>query len=328
MTQALSQLKKGDRFEGLLLVKQAEVRVSQNGSRFLDVTLCDKTGEMNGKSWEWQHEAPKAMSVVNVRAVTNEFMGKLQLKVDSIVKTDVSKVNLASLIPCAPELPDEYMSQILTVIDEMQDDDIKLLCAAAVDMNKERLRYWPAAMSFHHSERTGLLHHMTSMIKAAKALLSVYTFLDADLLLGGVILHDICKLQELEAGELGLASEYSRKGLLIGHISLGTSYVLKLAEELDIDEETGLLLAHMVLSHHSEPDYGSPRRPMFAEAEMLHYIDKMDARMYDFKSNISAIDKGGFTGYIRSLENRKLYRHKKFKTEEDIEQDVEKDIEK
>ena len=313
MTQALAQLKKGDKFEGILLVKQAEVRVSQNGSRFLDITLCDKTGDMNGKAWEWaQAEAPSALSVVNVRAVTNEFMGKLQLKIDSITKAEVSAVNLMTLIPCAPDAPDEYMSQILQVIDEIQDDDIKILCAAIVDLNKDKLRYWPAAVSFHHSERSGLLHHTTTMLKAAKAMLGVYTYLDSDLLLGGVILHDMCKIQELDAGELGLASEYSKKGLLLGHISIGMAYVLSIAEKLEINEEAALLMAHMVLSHHSEPDYGSPRRPMFAEAELLHYLDNIDARMYEFKAHTSTIDKGAFTGYIRSLENRKLYRHSKF----------------
>ena len=318
MAQALALLKKGEKFEGILLVKQAEVRVSQNGSRFLDITLCDKTGEMNGKSWEWPYaEAPEALSVVNVRAVTNEYMGKLQLKLDSIAKVDISQVNIASLIPCAPELPDDYMAQILSTIDQMQDDDIKLLCAAIIDSYKEKLRYWPAAVSFHHSERGGLLHHTTTMLKAAKSMLEIYPVLNSDLLLGGVILHDICKIEELEAGDLGLASEYSRKGLLLGHISMGMALILKTAEALEIDEETGILMAHMILSHHSEPDYGSPRRPMFAEAEMLHHLDCVDARMYDFKSNISGIAQGSFTSYIRSLENRKLYRHSKFNADEE-----------
>jgi 3'-5' exoribonuclease len=261
MAQALAELKKGERFEGILLVKQAEVRVSQNGSRFLDITLCDKTGEMNAKAWDWAREdAPKALSVVSVRAVTNEFMGKLQMKIDSIAAADVSQTNLALLIPCAPESPDNYLGEILCVVDSIANDDIRLLCAAAVDLNREKLRYWPAATNFHHAQRSGLVHHTATMLRSAKAMLTVYPFLNADLLLGGVILHDICKIEELEAGELGLASEYSKKGLLLGHIAMGTSYVLSLSQELEIDEEIALLMAHMVLSHPSEPDYTAWRR--------------------------------------------------------------------
>ena len=316
MAMALADLKKGDKFDGVLLIKQCEVRVAQNGSRFLDATLCDRTGEINAKAWEWgEAPAPEKLSVVQVRAVTNEYMGKLQLKLESIAATDVSKANLSTLIPCAPNPPDLMLGQIYETIDAMEDDDVKLLCAAIVDENKEQLRYWPAAVSFHHSERSGLLHHTTSMLRAAKALLPVYPFLNADLLLGGVILHDICKICELDSSALGLAGEYTKRGLLLGHITMGASYVLAMGDKLGIESEIPLLLSHMVLSHHSEPDYGSPRRPMFAEAEMLHHLDKLDARMYDMQHSISALKEGEFTGYIRSLENRKLYRHSKFKEE-------------
>jgi 3'-5' exoribonuclease len=184
-----------------------------------------------------------------------------------------------------------------------------------VDQNREKLRYWPAAASFHHSERGGLAHHTATMLKAAQALLSVYDFLDADLLLGGVIIHDICKIEELDASELGLAGEYTKKGLLLGHISMGVAYITGLAKELGVDDEIALLMAHMVLSHHSEPEYGSPRRPMFPEAELLHYLDTIDARMYDMSHAIAGVERCAFTGYIRSLENRKLYHHSKFSHE-------------
>lgn len=314
MAMALIDLKKGDRFDGILLVKQCEVRVAQNGSRFLDATLCDRTAEINAKAWEWgETPAPEKLSVVQVRAMTNEYMGKLQLKLESLRPADVSKANLSLLIPCAPGTPDAMLGEIYETIDAMEDDDIKLLCAAIIDENKEQLRYWPAAVSFHHSERSGLLHHTTSMLRCAKALLPNYPFLDADLLLGGVILHDICKIRELSSSELGLAGEYTKSGLLLGHITMGTGYVMEMAKKLELESEMPLLLSHMVVSHHSEPDFGSPRRPMFAEAEMLHHLDTLDARMYDMHHNISTLKEGEFTGYIRSLENRKLYRHSKFK---------------
>ena len=311
--QILSMLSKGDRFEGVLLCKTSDVKTSSNGSKYLDTTLCDRRMEINCKSWDWgDRTPPRPLSVVNVRAVANEYMGKLQLKIDFIEQADVSKANLSMLVPCAPEAPDDLFAEIYETIDEMEDDDIKLMAAAVVDMNKDKLRYWPAAVSFHHAMRGGLIYHTVSMLRAAKALLPLYPFLDKDLTCCGVIIHDICKIMELDAGELGLASEYTKEGLLLGHISMGTMYINSLAKELEIDKETALLLEHMVLSHHSEPDYGSPRRPMFAEAELLHHLDNLDARMFDMHHNISSIKEGEFTSYIRSLENRKLYRHKKF----------------
>ena len=312
----LDKLEKGQRFDGMLLVKQSEVRVSQNGSRFLDAVLCDRTRELNAKAWDWgQNPAPEAMSVVSVKAVANEFMGKIQLKIDSIKPAAPNAAQLRMLVPGAPENPDKMLTDVLDTIDSMTNDDIGLLCAAIIDENREKLLYWPAAVSYHHSERGGLLHHTTTMLRAAGALLPVYPFLDADLLTAGVILHDVCKLRELDASALGLAGEYSKEGLLLGHITMGVAYVLETAKRLEINYETGLLLAHMILSHHSEPEYGSPRRPMFAEAELLHYLDTIDARMFDMRTHLSQTDPGGFSGFIRSLENRRLYRHDRFESD-------------
>ncbi len=316
MAQSIATLVKGDHFDGALLVKQAQVRQSQNGNKYLDVTFCDKTGEINAKAWDWgDNPAPDAMAVLHVRAQVTEYMNKLQLKVEQITKEDVSRANLASLIPCAPRTPDDMLSQIYAAIDEMTIDDFKLLTAAVVDENKEKLRYYPAATALHHSERSGLLHHVTGMLAAAKAILPVYPFLCPDILLCGVIVHDICKLAELNAGELGLASEYTTAGQLLGHISLGVSYIGSVCDRLGVSEEVKLIVQHMVLSHHSEPEFGSPRHPMFAEAEVLHHLDTMDARMFDMHKNISQIKPGAMTGYIRSLDNRKLYRHSYFPEE-------------
>lgn len=313
MAQSIATLAKGDRFEGALLIKQAQVRVSQNGSKYLDVTLCDKTGEINAKAWDWgENPAPEAMSVMSVRGQVSEYMGKLQMKIELLTKADVSRANLASLIPCAPRTPDDMLADIYAAIDDMTIDDFKLLTAAVVDENKEKLRIYPAATALHHSERGGLLHHVTGMLAAARALLPVYPFLCPDILLCGVIVHDICKLRELSASDLGLASEYTVEGQLLGHITIGVSYIGSVCERLGVSEEVKLIVQHMVLSHHNEPDFGSPRRPMFPEAEVLHHLDTMDARMFDMHKNLSQLQPGGMTGYIRSLDNRKLYRHSYF----------------
>lgn len=153
-----------------------------------------------------------------------------------------------------------------------------------LEENREQLLIWPAAVSYHHAERAGLLHHTVTMLRAAKALLPIYPYVDRELVLCGVIAHDLCKIQEINAGPMGIATEYTPAGMLLGHLVLGVSNIARLAASLGLDEETSLLLQHMVLSHHDTPEYGSPRPPMFPEAEFLHHLDVLDARMVEMET--------------------------------------------
>ncbi len=146
------------------------------------------------------------------------------------------------------------------------------------------------------------------MLKSAEALLGVYTKLDSDLVYAGVILHDLCKTTEITAGESGMPIEYSREGLLVGHIPQGISSIAMAANDLGADEEVSFMLQHMVLSHHYEPEFGSPRRPMFPEAELLHYLDMIDARMYDFNNVMDSMEPGTFSQNVWVLHNRRLYK--------------------
>lgn len=162
-------------------------------------------------------------------------------------------------------------------------------------------------MSFHHAERSGLLHHTTTMLRAAQALLPIYPYLNRSLLLCGVIAHDLCKIDELSAGELGIASEYTKEGNLLGHIVQGVAHVREVGAQLGLSQEVLLLVEHMILSHHEIPEYGSPKPPLFPEAQMLHLLDMMDARMFAMHEALLITPKGAFSDRVRALEGRKLY---------------------
>jgi len=146
------------------------------------------------------------------------------------------------------------------------------------------------------------------MLKTAEKLLEVYDFLDRELLFSGIILHDIAKIEEIEANYLGIALEYTFEGQLLGHIVQGIKKIDQAARRAGLDEETAILLQHMILSHHYEPEFGSPKRPMFPEAEVLHYLDILDARLFDMQKALGEVRPGGFSEKIWVLNNRRIYK--------------------
>jgi 3'-5' exoribonuclease len=156
----------------------------------------------------------------------------------------------------------------------------------------------------------GLLYHMERMVMTAERVCEVYGNLNRDLLVAGAILHDMEKLNEIEADTMGIASGYSFEGQLLGHLIQGIKTIDRLAEELKIDKEKAIMLEHMILSHHYEPEFGSPKKPLFPEAEMLHYLDMIDARMYDMQETLEATQPGEFSDKVWTLDNRRLYRPK------------------
>ena len=282
MQTQLAHLIKNQMFEGYLLVKGGEQRTSSNGSKFLDMTLADISAEVNAKMWDGNTPAPRCGQVVKVRAMMLEYNGRPQLRVDKLRPLEErDQVDMSLLVPCAP-YPPEDMLKALT---------------------------FPAAQKLHHAEKGGLLHHTSTMLRLAEAVCAVYPTLDSDLLAAGVILHDLCKMSEMNSDEMGVVTDYTVEGMLLGHLVEGVSEIQAICDEVGVDEELKLMLSHMILSHHDLPEYGSPKPPMFPEAEILHEIDLMDARMYEMNYALRSAQPGGFTERIWSLE-RKLYRRK------------------
>ena len=306
----LAAMIQGQMFDGFLLVRAAAQRTSSNGGKYLDMTLCDISGEVNAKMWDGLTPPPDAAQVVRLRGMMLEYNGRPQLRVDKMrPAAESDDYDMDALTPCAPLPPNEMLDYILNRVDAFADHQLKTLVLKRLEECGEKLNYYPAASKLHHAERAGLLHHTSTMLRAAAAICEIYPTLDADLLAAGVVLHDLCKITEMDADEIGMVSDYTAEGMLIGHLVRGVAELDRCGRELRVRPELLMMLELMVLSHHDLPEYGSPKPPMFPEAEVLHILDLMDARIFEMNRALQGAQPGGFTERIRSLE-RKLYRRR------------------
>ena len=295
------------------LVKTAEKKVNIKGAAYLDMVLCDKNGEITGKLWDYSelvHGVFQAGDLVKIRGSVTQFNGNDQLRVDKIRLVNESDgVNVADFVPTAEYSGEMMYGQIMNIIAAVKDEELRRLTYALVKDNEDNLLFWPAAFKLHHAIRGGLLYHTLSIIKMAESICSIYPSVDEDLLMCGIIVHDLCKIDEFDISPAGLAAGYSVKGELIGHLVMGAMKIENKAKELGIDPDKAMLREHMVISHHGEPDVGAAVRPMFLEAEILSQLDKLDATIYEITSAVSEIKTGEFTPRQWALDNRKLYSH-------------------
>jgi 3'-5' exoribonuclease len=303
----IASLTKETRFEGFVLVRMSEQRTGSNGTKYLDLTLIDRTGELNGKLWDGTVPPPPTGGVIKVRGLVVEYNGRLQLRIEKLRGQEpADEVDMSLLTPSAPEPPEAMLAELDAAVAAMQSEPLRKIVTQMISGYRERLRYYPAAQRIHHAERGGLLHHTTGMLRLAAALLPLYPQLDRDLLVAGVLLHDLCKVEEMDSDTLGVVRDYTQAGLLLGHIAIGVTRIAQAAEAVGVTGEPVALLSHMMLSHHGEEAYGSPRKPMFPEAEALHWVDLMDARMNEMQTALGKVPPGVFTDKIYSLE-RRLY---------------------
>lgn len=305
--ETIGALQKDTKFEGFLLVRSSDQRTGGNGGKYLDMTLVDRTGEVNAKVWDGNVPPPAPGSVIKVRGTTLEYNGRLQLRVEKLrVLEPADDVDMSLLTPCAPDSPEDMLAEIKAALESMQSEPLKKIVREMLNSCHEKLVYFPAAQRIHHAERSGLLHHTTGMLRLANAILPIYPQLNADLVIAGVIVHDLCKTAEMDSDVLGVVKDYTEEGLLLGHIVMGVSLINEAAKAVGVSGEPVTLLCHMMLSHHGEEAYGSPRKPMFPEAEALHWIDLMDARMNEMQTALDKLQQGVFSERIWSLE-RRLY---------------------
>lgn len=302
----------GDKVQNFFIIKSVEDKTSSNNKRYLDLNLGDKTGEINGKLWDSKEEDKEKFTVgmlIKVRGTVTAWQNNLQLRIDMIRPAqEKDGVMISDYVPSAPIDSIFMYESILNYINSMKNKSIKDIVKSIFESKKDKLMHYPAAMKNHHSIRGGLLYHIFTMLKVGEKLASIYEFIDKDLLYGGIILHDIEKTEEMDANDLGIVKEYTVEGNLLGHIIQGIRTIDQVAKEVGAEKEASMMLQHMILSHHYEPEFGSPKRPMFPEAELLHHIDMIDARMYDMSTILEGVPKGSFSDKVWSLDNRKLYK--------------------
>ena len=303
----------GDKVEGFYILKEAYQKISSNGKPFLSAVIADKTGTMDVKVWDYagpvgtQEDVGK---IIKIRGDVSEFKGNPQLSLSNIrMALPEDNCDTVRLVAAAPIDKDETVRKVRALVDSMEDADYCQVARTMLERHLETFASIPAAKSVHHSFLSGLLMHTANMMAMADFLSGQYaSVIDRSLLLTGTLLHDFAKEIEFRFSDLGIVTDYSVKGQLLGHLVMGAQEVAQVCAELGTPEEKSLLLQHMILSHHGEPEYGAAVKPMFAEAELLSYIDMVDSRMEIYAELLPSVAEGSFSSRVFALDKR-IYHH-------------------
>ncbi|WP_077324976.1 3'-5' exoribonuclease YhaM [Virgibacillus siamensis] len=299
----------GDAFDNFILIKEATRGVASNGKPFLTLILRDTSGEIDAKLWDVSKEDEEVFvgeQIVRISGEVNQFRGRAQLKILSIRPAQPTDgVKVSDFVEKAPVEKEEMMGKLTEIIFEMKNPVIQRIVRAFIKKYQEALLTYPAATKNHHNYVSGLAHHIVSMLSVAKELHKLYPELNRDLLYAGIILHDLGKLKELSGI---ITTSYTLEGKLLGHIPMMVEEIGQMAKELQIDSEEVLILQHMVLSHHGKAEWGSPKPPLVREAELLHLIDLIDAKMNMLNRSLDKIKPGEFTERIFAMDNRSFYK--------------------
>lgn len=309
--------------DGFVLIKRCEEKKTKNGASYLDLIIGDKDGEMPAKLWNFSgKEIFEEEMVVKIRGTVEQYNGKDQFRIAQIRPAAAGDdYNLSELVPSSEVGGQQIFNMLLKRAEAFKDPDFKAITTTILNEKKDLLINCPAAFKLHHAMIGGLMLHTMSIVRMAEEICRIYPNINKDLLLAGAILHDVAKTWEFSLGKTGLVKGYSTEGELIGHLVKGAMYVEEAGKKLNISREKTVLLEHMILSHHGVPEYGSPVRPMFLEAEILSALDTLDAEIYEFNSATSKAEPGKFTERQWSLDNRKLYNHGLSSTEHKVKLD-------
>jgi 3'-5' exoribonuclease len=297
------------------LVTYKEVRQKKSGDPFLVLSLTDRTGELDARMFDNASEVIDTFerdSFVRVKGLVQVFQNRFQLTVHKIQPVPDSEVDWSDFFPASKRDRDEMFAELLGWISGVTNPHLKALLDAIFADQEIALAYRtaPAAKAVHHAWIGGLIEHVLSLAKLAKLTAGHYAGIDFDLLLTGVLLHDIGKIRELNYSR---GFSYSDEGQLIGHINIGMAIVLeKLRGLTDFPPKLRDLVLHMILSHHGALEFGSPKLPMFAEALLLHQLDNLDSKMEHLRAHIERdqLVEGFWTGYSGPLDRSLLKKRK------------------
>ncbi len=308
----ISEMHIGDKVEGFYILKGAYPKTTAAGKPFLNMTLADNSGLLEAKIWNYAGPigTKEEGRVIWAQGEVSEFRGELQLIAEQIRLADAADVYDANdLVPTAPLDVEKTMAEVTHLVQSIEDEDYRAICLHMMKKHYEALRDIPAAKSVHHGFRSGLLMHTSNMLRIAACLADLYAgTVNRSLLLAGTFLHDFAKKDEFTFSELGLVTNYSVKGQLLGHLVMGAQQVAEAANQLGVPEEKTVLLQHMILSHHGEPEFGAAVVPVCAESELLSYIDQIDSKMEIYRETMEGMEVGQVSKRIFALDKR-IYRH-------------------
>jgi 3'-5' exoribonuclease len=317
----LANFDEGKLFDGFFLVLAKQQRTTKSNKAYLSLVLGDKTGQLEGRVWE--PSDPRIAKdfergdIVKARGSASRFDDRLQMKIDQLRVALPSEVDKTDLLPSTIYDIADLWRQLLSFVESFTNPDLKLLLTTmlADPAIAQAYREAPAAKQLHHAWLGGLLEHVISLCTLADRVAPHYPLLNRDLLMTGVILHDIGKVREL-SWEIGF--EYTVEGSLLGHIQIGTALAERTIDSLpNFPPRLKTLVLHMILSHHGKLEFGSPKLPMIPEALALSFLDDLDAKMQAIQVEFDKCLREGkgpdeMTGKVWALDQRQLLNTKRW----------------
>ena len=307
----VSDLKPNQVFSSIFLVHVKDVRQKKSGDPYLSLLLGDRTGEVEAKMWDNVADVMGTFDrddFVKVKGLLQIFQNRPQLTIHKMVRVLETDVDFADYFPASERDPLEMFTELRAIVAGVGDAHLRDLLNAFLDDGPlaRMYRTAPAAKHVHHAYLGGLIEHVLSVCHLCRVAAAHYNFVDLDLLLTGAVLHDIGKIAELTYER---SFGYSAEGQLLGHIVIGLRLLNeKLQRFPDFPAKLRVLVEHMIVSHHGELEFGSPKVPLFPEALLLHHLDNLDSKMECMRSMI-ARDRhveGCWTGFNPSLERAVL----------------------
>lgn len=312
MNKTIKEYKDGESAIAPFLVNQLVKGVTSNGAPYLSMTLQDRSGTIEAKMWDVKEEIlAKAESgkIYEFRFEVLKYRNALQFRINDMRVTDQSNYNIRDFVSSAPVALETLKNKIHDAVYSVKNPIYRAILMKLFTEYQNDFFDYPAASKNHHSFIGGLAMHVTGMLDVAESICNLHPYLDRDLLISGVLIHDLGKITELSGA---VATEYTLEGKLLGHISIMQAKLYEMAKELGYEKtEEVTLLRHMILAHHGKQEYGSPVLPMLMEAEVLYLIDNLDARLNTLTMAMADVEPGEFTSRIFAMENRAFYKPKK-----------------
>ncbi len=290
----VNQLVNGDSVDDSFLVADKQLRANKQGNLYLNLELRDKTGTVGARLWNASESLARLFEpgdFLYVRGKTQVFQGSLQIILSHIEVVDPSQIEPEDYLPQSSQSIAKLMARLKEVLFGLNNPHLRALveCFLIDDDFVRKFTSAPAGVKNHHAYRGGLIEHVVNLLNVAGRITEFYPELDRDLLLCGIFLHDIGKVDELSYDR---AFAYTDEGQLVGHLVMGVEMLVqKVARSSELTGESFppellLRLKHMIVSHHGSYEFGSPKLPMTLEAVALHYLDNLDAKLHTFGREI------------------------------------------
>ena len=311
----INQIESGQTIDDIYVAKEPILRSTARGDLYIAMYLSDRSGQLNGRMWQATEATYKSLpkpGFVHIQGRSELYQNNLQIIINNVAVVDSGKVNIDDFLPRTKKDVKLMFEEVKKIAGRIQNPQLKALVAEFLADSELMKKFCsaPAAMKLHHDYIGGLLEHTHNMLRVAVAILPLYPDVQTDLVLAGIVLHDIGKTEELA---YDMAFSYTDSGQLIGHISKTIIMINQKADSLrsrgtKIDQTILDTLGHIILSHHGSYEFGSPKLPATAEAFMVYYIDDLDAKINQVQSTIaSEAGDTNWTAWQNSLQTR-LYR--------------------